>query len=173
MRITAIVTMSYMLSVMVLFVGCAQSQPSSAVMVLRNISVEYSGDGAGGCIPELVQEPQAKKLLRRPKIWQELIDSLDSTTSTNSMFEGQLVPLGFVCLDILLKSVGEDYWSVVFLDSADDGLWTNVRDTYYFPPDILMKPRGKSKMASVRHAWQMLYQKTNGRVWDISKHSLM
>ena len=170
MRKTAFFVTSCLLIVivMVLPVGCAKS--SSPLMVLRTVSVEYSGDGAGGCIPELVQKQQVKELLSRSEIWRELIDSLDSTALTNCMFEGQSIPLGFICLDILLKSVHDDYRNAVFFDSADDGLWTNVRDIYYFAPDILRNPQGKRKMASVCAAWQNLYENTNGRVWDVSKH---
>jgi len=158
---------------MLLCVNCQRSKRDKVGTVLARISLEWFDDGAGGCCPELVHKPEVKALLQRPKIWQELIDYLDSTATTKCTFERRLIPLGFVCLDILLKSVHDDYRDVVFIDSADDGLWATVREMYYFPPDILRNPVGKRKMASVRAAWESLYEKTNGRIWDISKHPLM
>ena len=166
-------------TVMLLSWGCAQRQPAQVETALRQVSVEWSDDGAGGCLPELVQEPQVRALLWRPNVYEELIALLDSTALTMSVAqmsntsEPQRVPLGYVCLDILLKSVHEDYYWTVFTGSADDGLWTTVREPYYFAPDILKQAYSKTKMRAVQGAWQRLYSETNGNIWDTSHHSAM
>ncbi len=166
-------------TVMLLSWGCAQRQPAQVETALRQVSVEWSDDGAGGCLPELVHEPRVRALLQMPNVSEELIALLDSTDSTmctariRRTSKPQRVPLGYVCLDILLKSVHEDYYLTIFMGSADDGLWTNVREPYYFAPDILKQVYGKAKMRAVQDAWQKLYSETNGNIWGTSRHSEM
>ncbi|MDK1032240.1 MAG: hypothetical protein QGD94_09560, partial [Planctomycetia bacterium] len=131
MRLTFRVTI---LSVVVLLSGgCKEQEPGSAVSVLLTAKVRFSDDGAGGSIPELMEQPQVKALLDRPGIWRELVNHLDSTELTGGTFQLQSgtseepsVPLGFYCLDILLNCVDIGHRNSVFWDYGDGGLWTNV-----------------------------------------------
>jgi pimeloyl-ACP methyl ester carboxylesterase len=92
-----------------------------------------------------------------------LIAHLDDQRLTSATFDGGRfarapiqVPLGHVCLDILLNAtVGQ---AVHVVDCADDGLGACVRAGYYFRPDALSRPQGVETMRRVKTRWQRAYR---------------
>jgi hypothetical protein len=65
------------------------------------------------------------------------------------------VPLGYLCLDILLAISRED--SAVFQQSlpGDTGFWPNVRREFFFEPNILWDEQAApARMRDVQHAWE-------------------
>jgi hypothetical protein len=92
-----------------------------------------------------------------------LIAHLDDQRLTSATFDGGRVaqapiqvPLGYVCLDILLNTTAGQAVQVV--DCADDGLGACVRAGYYFRPDVLSGPDGVVTMRRVKTRWQRAYQ---------------
>jgi len=162
MRTTVVVAAFLMLQ---LSMGCTRIEERRVEQTLLNVSVQYSADGAGGCIPEILEAPGVKALLSAPSIWRVLIDCMARSAPTKSTFERESVPLGYLCLDILLKSVDEGHWAKVSHDFADDGLWASVRARYYFPPDVLRSPDGAARMRAVRQAWRKLYRESSGALF--------
>jgi len=149
------------------WVGCAPPERAQLAEDLREVRVEWTDDGAGGCWPEILDQARVKAALREPDIWPSLIALLDSVAPTKSTFSGQAVPLGYVSLDILLKLVREEHRERVFSGFADDGLWANVRGGYYFPPDVLELDQGRKKMRRVRESWESLYTETDGGLFAL------
>ena len=139
--------------------ACRPERPKNLVHKLLGVNVRYVNDGGGGSVPWVTEAREVKALLGTPDILLQLIEHLDSTYLTNSRFEGHPVPVGFLCLDVLLICVDESHWQTVALDSGDDGLWATVREAYYFPPDVLVHADGKRRMLAVKAAWQQLYEK--------------
>jgi hypothetical protein len=96
-----------------------------------------------------------------------LIKHLDDTRLTSATFEGRpsfkrvSVPVGFICLDILLSIVGrnEHIW---IKDSFDDGLGANVQPDYYFRPDAYDRRANecvaRKVVRVVKSNWQKAYQ---------------
>jgi hypothetical protein len=76
-----------------------------------------------------------------------LVAHLDDQRLTSAKFDGGRfahapiqVPLGYICLDILLHATSGN--AVHVADCADDGLGACVRSGYYFRPDILRRRAG-------------------------------
>ena len=147
------------------FSGCRGDKSERLVAPLPALRVHYSEDGAGGSIPEIAEDSQIRALTRRPKVWLHLIANLDSDTLTDCTFLGNRVPLGYVCLDVLLECVRPEYSELIFEKFADDGLWANVREGYYVPPDVLRQQSGERRMRSVRAAWERGYKENDGQVF--------
>jgi len=64
------------------------------------------------------------------------------------------VPLGYLCLDILLAMSSAD--SPVFKDTAViEGFWPNVRPEFFFGPTILWEEKtAPARMREVQRAWE-------------------
>jgi hypothetical protein len=92
-----------------------------------------------------------------------LIAHLDDQRLTSVTFDGGRfarapieVPLGYVCLDILMNATAGQ--AVHIVDCADDGLGACVRAGYYFRPDVLSRPDGVVTMRQVKTRWQRAYR---------------
>jgi hypothetical protein len=70
-----------------------------------------------------------------------LVKHLDDTRLTSATFAGRpdfrraRVPVGYVCLDILLGVVERSETVFILEDCCDDGLGANVESDFYFRPD--------------------------------------
>jgi len=166
------VLLDSLVAFILLTVGCgsppAPGKPDPLVLRLRDIEVKYTNDGAGGCLPELMDDPAVKAVLDTPDGFLQVIRHLDSPELTSATFEGRRVPLGYLCLDILLKSVDKAHRPRVLMDYGDDGLWSNAVGTYYYPPDVLQGANGQSGMRGVRGAWEQLYDESKGTLFGPS-----
>jgi hypothetical protein len=92
-----------------------------------------------------------------------LIAHLDDRRLTSARFDGGRfahtpiqVPLGHICLDILLSATSGE--TVHLRDCADDGLGACVRSGYYFRPDVLQWRGGVAAMRRVKARWQRAYR---------------
>lgn len=111
-----------------------------------------------------VQEtcPGARELMTCEAV-PALIAHLNDTRPTKTMYENDhktvVVPLGYLCLDLLLRMSADN--SPVFLaaDYGDDGVWTNVRDNFLFMPDVLSSSGGLAQMSAVRKEWEKEYRR--------------
>ena len=115
-----------------------------ALVFYPNFGPIYREDGAAdGSVtaPAPRHQPVKNILDLRPKAIPLLIAHLDDTRLTSATFEGGFtrgqplrVPVGHVCLDILLNIIGENR-HIFFWECGDDGLGACVREGYYFRPD--------------------------------------
>jgi hypothetical protein len=136
-----------------------RNEQQAVAAALRKCYVTYIDDGAGGTVPDYIDRAEVRWLCTRPQAMHELVALLDSEGLTESNFKGRPVRLGYVALDVLLAIAGPSYRDAVFMDFGDDGLWSNVRSRYYFPPDAHLKPHGRQKMRRVQRAWAKLVSK--------------
>lgn len=130
-------------------------KPIDALVNAPTLYVHYSEDGAADATvlaisPDLdgyATNPIAQEVkdivALREKALPLLIECLDDTRPTVATVSsnGYLtkkpihVPVGHVCLDILLNIVGVNNKLIYYNESGDDGLGSGVRDGYYFRPD--------------------------------------
>ena len=120
------------------------AQYIDALVSYQNFGRVYVEDGAAdGSVTSSERPPQAVKniLDLGPKAIPLLIAHLDDTRLTSATFEGGFtwgkpirVPVGHVCLDILLHIIGENR-HVFDWECGDDGLGACVKKGYYFRPD--------------------------------------
>jgi hypothetical protein len=118
---------------------------------VKDFRAHYYEDGAADgtvLFPESIQPPDDYLMPAAPVIaiirlrnrsLPLLIDCLSDRRITSMRFEGNRitrpmnVPLGYVCLDILMNEVsGKPVW---YPDCNDDGLGACVRNEFYFRPD--------------------------------------
>jgi hypothetical protein len=92
-----------------------------------------------------------------------LIAHLDDQRLTKTRFDGRSVkgapiqvPLGHICLDILLHATQGR--AVHIEDCPDDGLGAGVRQGYYFRPDVLRGRGGLAAMRRVKARWRQAYK---------------
>lgn len=92
-----------------------------------------------------------------------LIAHLDDQRLTKTRFDGGAfrnapiqVPLGHICLDILLHTMRGR--TVYIEDCPDDGLGAGIRQGYYFRPDVLRGRGGLAAMRRVKARWQQAYK---------------
>jgi len=133
----------------------------------------YHDDGTADATVTAVATPDASRqdapaqvralLDLGPNCLPLLIAHLDDQRLTSATFDGGRfaqapiqVPLGYVCLDILLNATAGQAVHVV--DCADDGLGACVRAGYYFWPDVLSRPEGVVTMRRVKTRWQRAYR---------------
>ena len=133
----------------------------------------YHDDGAADATVTAVATPDASRqdapaqvrgvLDLGPSCLPLLIAHLDDQRLTSATFDGGRfaqapiqVPLGYVCLDILLNATAGQAVHVV--GCADDGLGACVRAGYYFRPDVLSRPEGVVTMRRIKTRWQRSYQ---------------
>lgn len=97
-----------------------------------------------------------------------LIAHLDDRRLTKARFDGGrfahapiVVPLGHVCLDILLNTTSGQ--TVHIRDCADDGLGACVRSGYYFRPDVLQGRGGVKAMRLAKSRWLRAYREKRVR----------
>lgn len=81
-----------------------------------------------------------------------LIEHLDDTRPTKTLFKAKPTPLGHVALDILTHII-EPTSTIFILDCADDGLGACFQPGYYFRPDASL-----SEMRNVKERWQRAYR---------------
>src|SRR5262249_26509727 len=142
-------------------------------LVKAPVKTVYHDDGAADATVTAVATPDASRqdapaqgragLDLRPPCLPLLIPPLDDHRLTSCTFDGGRfaqspiqVPLGYVCLDILLNATAGQAVHVV--DCADDGLGACVRAGYYFRPDVLSGPDGVVTMRRVKTRWQRAYR---------------
>src|SRR5262245_30901078 len=138
----------------------------------------YHDDGTADATVTAVATPDASRqdapaqvralLDLGPSCLPLLIAHLDDQRLTSATFDGGRfaqapieVPLGYVCLDILLNATAGQAVHVV--DCADDGLGACVRAGYYFRPDVLSRPEGVVTMRRIETRWQRLCRAEGGR----------
>ena len=92
-----------------------------------------------------------------------LVVHLDDQRLTSAKFDGGRfahapiqVPLGYICLDILLHATSGN--AIHVADCADDGLGACVRSGYYFRPDVLRRRASVATMRRVKAQWQRAYR---------------
>jgi hypothetical protein len=98
-----------------------------------------------------------------------LISHLDDTRLTSATFDGGVtrgrpirVPVGYLCLDILLEIV-DDRAPVFIKDCADDGLGACIEPDYYFRPDeyypgAWKEYRAREGVRVVKRSWERAYR---------------
>jgi hypothetical protein len=138
--------------------------------------IQYSEDGAADAsvlrdgLPNWpVKEVKAIVALKEKAI-PLLIECLTDTRSTVATFHGGFidwkspvrVPVGHVCLDILLSIIDHNP-AIFFEECADDGLGACVREGYYFRPDDYVPTGGweyyeRSIVRLVKANWQQAYR---------------
>jgi hypothetical protein len=155
--------------------GCDRTEVRRAIEELRKIGTPepvYVEDGAAdGTL--LVQPPSGKPLPLVERIiacpdeaGPELIACLDDERITQiqcktkrTSFKPQGVPMGYLCLDLLL-ALTESNPIVSVLDCADDGLGACVHSGYYFRPDDYVRTGPRLKplpvVYKVKKAWVRL-----------------
>jgi hypothetical protein len=79
-----------------------------------------------------------------------LIDCLSDVRPTQFVFEKMQVPLGFVCLDILLAVTRPKFFAMP--NCSDDGLGACIKPSYYFRPDA-----DTGAIARVQQNWLRAY----------------
>lgn len=144
-----------------------------AALVNASLRTIYSDDGAADATVTAVATedtfrkdaaPQVRAILDLgPSCLSLLIAHLDDQRMTRATFNGThfhrkpiRVPIGHVCLDILLNATAAK--AVHIEDCADDGLRACTREGYYFRPDILHRRSGVATMREVKAAWQRAYR---------------
>jgi hypothetical protein len=120
------------------------SQYIDALVSVPHFGRVYVEDGAAdGSVTSPESPPQAVKNILElgPRAIPLLIAHLDDTRLTSATFEGGFtwgkpirVPVGHVCLDILIHIIGENRY-IFDWDCGDDGLGACVKHGYYFRPD--------------------------------------
>ena len=160
MRIAFVVFISFLLSASQTSSGAQRHSNNSrtahyidALVSYPNFGRIYVEDGAAdGSVTSPASPPQAVKniLDLGPKAIPLLIAHLDDTRLTSATFEGGFtwgkpirVPVGHVCLDILMHITGGNR-HISDSDCFDDGLGACVKEGYYFRPDEYY-PAGKNE----------------------------
>ncbi|MGD0736883.1 MAG: hypothetical protein ABR976_17255 [Terracidiphilus sp.] len=85
-----------------------------------------------------------------------LIEHLNDTHPTRTLFKGRPVLLGHIALDVLSHFIGQNK-HVFDLDCADDGLGACFNPGYYFRPDASL-----TEMNKVKGKWRKLHRE--GRI---------
>ncbi len=144
-----------------------------AALLNAPLTTIYHDDGAADATVMVIPTPDSSQETAPPKIRAILdlgprcipllIAHLDDHRLTKTRFEGGAfrnapiqVPLGHVCLDILLhvtKGRG-----VLIEDCPDDGLGAGIRPGYYFRPDVLHGHGGIAAMRRVKARWRQAYK---------------
>ncbi len=152
-----------------------------ALVAAPNLYVRYVEDGAADSSVLALYEngnvnvahPIAKEVkdvvALRDKAIPLLIEHLEDTrpTSATVLLGGYLtdkpvrVPVGFVCLDILINIIGNN--KLIFVEEPSDGFGGEVKDGYYFrPDDYKVYSDGKFKerpiVRIVKATWQKAYR---------------
>lgn len=149
------------------FQGCAikSTRPLVPELLSAGYPVVYINDGAGDesvlntlhyadgqnkkCHDTLVRVVDLKE-----KAIPLLIAHLDDMSPTKAKYQQEedlSVPLGFVCLDILLQLTDSP---AIIHDCQEDGMGACVHSSYYFMPGASAK-----KAAMIKRHWQELYRK--------------
>ena len=145
----------------VMVVGCQPDGPSSASMndalnALKTTSRVWVADGAHDFHVGLT-EPAMQALLTHDGI-SVLIAHLDDSTQTATVLQKAdqqvVVPLGYLCLDLLLQISAADSPVFSHPDAGDDAPWPAVGAQFFFPPEVLMEENGVKKMRQVRSRWE-------------------
>jgi hypothetical protein len=153
-------------------VALPQTTPSMATQVkllhalaLLNFGHVYADDGAAdGTVtnsgtmiesgPNVKPDARVKAVVDlRSAAIPLLIEHLDDSQPTRTMFQGKPTPLGFIALDILTHIIKQS--SEVFIpDCHDDGLGACFEPAYYFRPDASLV-----QMKRVKENWRRSYRR--------------
>ena len=132
-------------------------------LLTSNLQTDYYEDGASDAtvtcpLGATVCRPAAEVLALSRHLKQTtptLIACLSDTRTTNATFRSRRVPVGYVCLDILLARYV--YEPVAEKDCADDGLGACIRPNFYFRPDDYSCQQtvciAKPNVLAVQHTW--------------------
>lgn len=152
------ITMSLFL--LTILAGCANRGPEqhqlSLVERLRSQPFEYHDDGAGD--DSIVQMATAMEgPTGNSAIIAELVDHLqdcrDTRATLSSGGKKTVVPVAYLCLDLLCFHFFAADNNVRISEFGDDGLGAGVRDTFYFRPDVLEAPNGIDQVRRVAQRW--------------------
>ena len=103
--------------------------------------VVYGDDGAADATVTENPPPEVRAIVTlRSRSIPLLIAHLDDARPTSAKFNGNPVPVGHVCLDILTNIVSAP--GILIKDCADDGLGGCVDGRYYFRPDAFLRKGG-------------------------------
>ena len=124
--------------------------------------VVYSEDGAADATVTENPPPEVRAIAHlRSRSIPLLIAHLDDARPTSAKFNGHLVPVGPVCLDILTNIVSAP--GILKKDCADDGLGACVDGRYYFRPDAFAREGGGftagRDVARVKANWRRAYRR--------------
>jgi hypothetical protein len=189
MRIAFVILISFLISASQTSSGVQRHSNNSrtahyidALVSYPNFGRIYVEDGAAdGSVTSSGSPPQAVKdiLDLGPKAIPLLIAHLDDTRLTSATFEGGFtwgkpirVPVGHVCLDVLMHIIGENRY-IFDWECGDDGLGACVKEGYYFRPDEFYPVNKNEYIARlgvrvVKSNWQRAYR----RGWlTVHRHS--
>ncbi len=159
-------------SVAVSLIGCRSGKPGDGKLDLaladqRTTPRVFAADGAHDFHVDITRPPTAAALLK-PQGVRALLAHLDDTTPTATVLqtpEGPVtVPLGYLCLDLLLQVATADSPVFAHPNAADAAPWPIVDERFFFPPDVLTQEGGEQRMRGVRAAWEELAKHRPGVV---------
>jgi len=117
----------------------------------------FVNDGASDYHVSMAEPPSVKDLLNREGIrllLSRLDDARPSMTVLHDRGEDTAVPVGYLCLDLLLQMSAWGPPVFYELDIGDDGAWTNVVQPFFFPAGVLSEAHGARTMSEVRGKWE-------------------
>lgn len=121
--------------------------------LITTTTVVYSDDGAADAtVTERPNKVVRQIINLKAAAIPLLIKHLDDRRLTTAQFKNRRVPLGHICLDILLNITKGN--TVHIKDCFDDGLGACIEFEYYFRPDVLQH----RKMKAVQQAWARAFQ---------------
>lgn len=136
--------------------ACSTTSP---VEPLATIEIRYVEDGAADATITEEPDPRTQAIVDRgAEALPLLAGCLTSTAATRAVAvtgSGSTpVPLGYVCLDLLMAITEGDAAHV--RDCADDGLGACMHEEFYFRPDVYAtNPADAARqVAAVQRAWQ-------------------
>ena len=123
----------------------------SAIQRLAAVKIAYVEDGAAdGSVMEAPTEAVREVVNKREAGFSDLVSCLSSmqpTRSTavtllNQKKSSTVVPLGYVCLDVLMNIAKSP--TIFVEDCGDDGFGACVKEGFYFRPDIYRTEKSKA-----------------------------
>jgi hypothetical protein len=125
------------------------------------LSTEYVNDGAADATVTKVPIPEVRRLVGlHEKAVHLLIACLDDARSTQAVYleknQRYQVPLGYVCLDILMNVIRAP--QIIVEDCADDGFGACIAQPYYYKPDVMMSKDPGKIMHAVKSRWEAAYR---------------
>lgn len=143
-----------------------QADIEKGIGQLAEIEREFVRDGASDYGVEVQDDPDVWRLGTREAV-PTLISHIADQRLTKVVYRevepgtgkprSTAVPLGYLCLDILLQLSLRD--SPPIVESGDDGGWrAHTDERFYFAPDALTRPDGPLVMKQVRQAWREAFE---------------
>ena len=125
------------------------------------LRTRYVNDGAADATVTETPTPEIRRIVDlHDKAMPLLIACLDDSRPTQAVYlensQRHQVPLGHVCLDILMNVVRSP--QILREDCVDDGLGACVAEPYYYRPDITTRKDPSQSMRAVKSKWTAAYR---------------